>query len=125
MTTSIVFSPYPSGPTVTMNPDLVVEFTTRRASRNVLHEVIGSPDLYVTLREGGRRSGSWVMLFELEADAQECFDTHMLQGTFAIADTDRPAVACTYVTDGEAELQLDDETRSVWLVTVPYREAAL
>lgn len=106
----------------TTSPTLVLGYETTRESRNVVHDLIGG-GIAVALIAPRPRSGELRLFYPVEADAWAALALHAEETTFALTDTDRPAVGMTYaVGDGGVRLGLDETTRNHWVVTVSYQE---
>ncbi|TDW50999.1 carbohydrate binding protein [Curtobacterium sp. PhB42] len=103
------------------SPLLVDGWTESAESRNIINPVLGG-GVDVTPQAASKRSGSFVLVYQDEADAVAAFDMHRMATTFVLTDTDRPSVGMTYVLSGTVERTLDDESRDFWLVTVNYQE---
>jgi hypothetical protein len=104
-------------------PELVTGYQTARASRNVVHDLIGG-GIAVSLIAPRPRAGQLELLYPLEADGWAALALHARETSFDLVDDDVPDVSMSYVVDGSADLQLtlDDDTRRVWLLAVPYQE---
>jgi hypothetical protein len=66
------------------------------------------------------------MLFEDEAAATTAYTLLHGEYRWTLTDPDRPtSVGITFaVVDGDTAFELEDETRNLWLIRVPYREVA-
>lgn len=102
-------------------PDLVDGYEASLSSRNVIHDLIGG-DIAVTLVAPRPRSGTLALVYAVEADAWAGFNLHAVTDTFTIASDEVSAVDMTYVVDGDVQIALDEETRTVWVVSVGYQE---
>lgn len=115
-------------PTITngtdiITPVLVNGFTSSREARTVVHDILDRPAPDTSLRESGSRTGTLELLFTGEASAFAAETLHAGISVWSISDPDRPSIAMTYVVaGGSVERELDDETRDLWLVRVPFRE---
>lgn len=110
--------------TTTITPLLVTGYESTRQSRNVIHDIIGREDPEVTLRVAGLRTGTLEMLVSTLANALALEALHTPGVVMTLADVDLPGLNMDYVTSGDIGVQLDDETRDRWLVTVDYQEVA-
>ena len=106
----------------TITPLLVTAWDTLRDSQNVLHVILGKPEVDVTYRPAGLRAGTLEVLCEsLEAALQ-------LEGVVAaakklqLADPDHPAINMTFVASGKIAVQLDDETRLQATVSIDFQQ---
>lgn len=119
---TITFNPVPSDTPIEIAPALVIGYQTSRESGNIVHTIIGRSDPVVTLRPAKLRTGTLGMLFTTEADAWACVNAHAGTGTFTYADSDLTGADMTYVVDGSVNIQLDEGTQTVWMVSVDYQE---
>lgn len=111
-----------SNGTSTVTPVTVTGYAATRASRNVLHAIIGTPDPAVTLRPAGLRTGTLEALFDTRADAQSAVTILASDAALTFVDTDHPSISMTFVLDGDVTMALDDDTRALWLVSFDYQE---
>ena len=103
-------------------PVLVLGYEASRSVRTVVHDLIGG-GIAVTHVEPRPRSGILELLFETEATATACVTLHAADSSFEIVATDRPGIAMTYVVaGGDLSIALDDETRELWVLRVPFQE---
>lgn len=117
MTTTITYS----GGTLT--PELVDGYQAARSSRNVEHVVLGRAGSDFTLRPAALRSGTLTLLFPLEADAAEALTALSAPEAFTLASDDRTTLDMEFVVVGSgADMALDDATRDVWIVSLPFQE---
>lgn len=116
MTTTITAGIY------TITPDVVDGFSSVRRAGNIMHPVLGSDDVDVTYRPAKLRTGTLRLVFTDESDALEAELLHATGTVFVVASTDRDAVEMTYAVAGDITLDLDDETRDVWFLGIPYQE---
>lgn len=105
-----------------VQPNLVLGYAVSRKSANMIHTIIGRSDPDVTLKPAGLRTGKLEFFFLTLADALTADTIHKAEGTVALADTDLPALNMSYVTSGDIELELDDDTRKRWIVRVDFQE---
>lgn len=112
-----------SNGTTTITPDIVDGYFSARTVRNVLHDILDRPDPDVSFATAATRAGALRLVFALEADALAAVAAHADAATWTLTDIDRPTLDMAYVVaDGELSIALDDETRDIWIVTVPFRE---
>jgi hypothetical protein len=105
----------------TIQPDLVLEYSTARDSRNVYHDVVGKSEQDVSLEVDGKRYGTLKLFFSARADAVDAFAA-LAQGVpYEFADTDIPQVGMRFARDGSMTLRLTDD-RNHWIVDMDYRE---
>ena len=105
----------------TIQPDLVMEYSTARDSRNVYHDVVGKSEQDVSLEVDGKRYGTLKLFFSARADAVDAFAA-LAQGVpYEFADTDIPQVGMRFARNGPIKLELTDD-RNHWIVDMEYRE---
>ena len=108
---------------VVVRPRLVDGFTASREIRTVVHPVLNSESADVSLRAPGLRSGEFRMLVESQEDALYAFSVLAVPQVFTMSDPQVPAVEMLFVAaPGDLRLELDDATRKVWWVVVPFQE---
>lgn len=105
-----------------VSPRLVLGYQSERTAGNLIHPIIGRADPDVTLAAAGLRTGTLELLCLTLADALAVEDLHAGEGVCELEDTDAPGLGMYYVAAGKIELELDDETRAVWIVRVEYQE---
>lgn len=96
-------------------------YSTANRSRSVIHSLIGG-GIAVSLVAPDPRSGDLALLYETEADAQAAAQLHLLPTGFTLTDTESPSVSMTYVVDGDVSVELDQDTLTLWVVTVGFQE---
>jgi len=107
-----------------VSPSLVLGYKSTRQAGNLIHPIIQRTDPDVTLAPAGLRTGT-LELFCLDlAQALEVETLHAGAGVCQLEDTDLPALNMLYVAAGAIGLELDDETRLRWVVSVDYQEVA-
>lgn len=111
-----------SNGSTTITPSLVLGYTARRATRNVVHQVIGRPDPDVTLREAASRTGTLRLLFTTETAAHDAVEALASADVWALSEDDLTTIDMRFVASGEIEKALDDRTRTIWTVTADYTE---
>jgi hypothetical protein len=108
---------------VQVEPILVDGYETTRAARSVVHTVVGRTFPDVTLRAPGPRRGALRMLFATEAEAVRAFAILSEPRAFTLSEPDLPGIGMRFVVaDGDLSAGLDDTTRRVWWVRVPFVE---
>lgn len=100
---------------------VLAEYSATRASRNVIHNLIGG-GIAVSLVAPNPRSGVVEYLFADETAAWSCLALHANETTFVLTETSVPPVSMTYVVDGEVSIRLDQATSTAWIVAVGYQE---
>lgn len=96
-------------------------YATSLQSRNVIHDLIGG-GIAVSLVRPRPRSGQIALMYDTEADAYACVALHEQETTFTLTEPDVPNVSMTYVIDGDVTVELDEDTLTVWTVTVGFQE---
>ncbi len=107
--------------TTTITPQLVLGWESSSASNNIFHTVIGRSDPDVTLRGLATPTGTLKLLFVSQIAANACLALHQQAKTFVVTDSDITAANMTYAVAGVVTVTLDEETRAVWTVTVPFQ----
>jgi len=106
--------------TVAVIPSLVAGYDASRGTQHAFHPILGGgEDVYA--RVALPRTGTFTVAFENLADAQTLAD--MCAGTSVVtfADSDVPTIGMRFLADGQVRLSQDD-TRTIWLVTVDFHE---
>lgn len=117
MTTTIT---HPGG---TITPLLVDGYSATRASRNLEHVILGRSSSDFTLRPAALRRGELKMLFALESDAADAVTALSTPDTYTLVTDARTTLNMDFVVlDGGCQLALDEQTRDMWVVTVPFQE---
>lgn len=109
----------------TVTPTLVLGHEVSRRSRTVIHPILGRPDPDVTLREAALRRGTLRVLFPDAESAYVCFSMHAGLSVLTLTTPELPSASMSYVVDGDADLQLDEDTRERCVVEIPFQEVAL
>ncbi len=111
--------------TGTITPDEVDGFEASRAVRSIVHTILGRADPDITYRPASLRQGTLTLVFASGADAATAEAALLIPQVFTLTDTDVAQVAMSFiVADGDLVSSLDDSTRVVWLVRVPFQEVA-
>lgn len=116
MTTTI------SDGTDTLTATVMDGYNATRQSRTVLHPILGSNAPAVSLREAALRSGTHRLMFQTLTVAEDALAMLGSGYELTLADTDRANVAMTFVVSGDLRLELDDETRDLWVIEFEYQE---
>jgi len=103
-------------PTTILSP-----YEARAQSRSIVHDLIGG-GIAVSLVAPRPRAGVLDLLFETESDADAAFRLHFQETTFSLVESDHPSLGMTYVVDGDLSIALDEQTLTVWIVSVSYQE---
>lgn len=105
-----------------ITPTIVDGYQARREARTIVHPIVNRSNPDVTLRAAGLRVGQLRCVFAVEAAAVDAFNVFAVPQVFALTDPDRAIGMSFVVADGEIEIGLDDETRDVWVIVVPFVE---
>lgn len=106
-------------------PTIVDGYQARREARTIVHPIINRPNPDVTLRAAGLRTGALRCVFADEAEALSAFGIFSSPQVLALTDPDRASIAMSFVVaDGDLDIALDEVTRNVWIVRVPFVEVA-
>lgn len=106
--------------TTTLVPRLVLDVATYRASRSIVHEVLGSPSPDITLRPLGTRSGVLTLFVLTAADARALEELHLTGLPMTFTDPEAYQ-SMRYVVDGAVTVTYLAEVDR-WTVAVGYRE---
>lgn len=106
---------------VTLTPQVVDGWQQSRPSRVREHELIGGGSEFTRTRPGPRR-GTLTLVFASEEDAAAADLLHTTAPYVDLASDDRDLVNMRYIVTGDINVDLDPETRDVWVVTVGYTE---
>jgi len=109
---------------VSATPRLVVGLSTIRRGRNVVKDLVGTEEVAVDLRTAGKRSGTIVYLFESQADGVAAEQLHAAAAKITLTEPLWPSGGMAYVVDGDIALELDEDTQTVYLLAVDFREVA-
>lgn len=109
----------------TFTPEQVDGWRQSFEARNIVHELIGG-GIEVTHAPPAPRTFTLSLIFTDEADAAGCAQLHRDAPYIDLASDDRALVNGRYVlAEGAAvAVELDAETRDVWIVTVDATEVA-
>jgi len=109
--------------TTTITPILIDGYESTRASRNVVHAILGTPNPSVSLRPAGLRTGRLSALFENRAAAVALENVLAGAHVFTFTDTDT-TLSMLFVLDGDGQIitRLDPDTRRRWTVEWAYAE---
>ena len=106
-----------------ITPTIQDGYAAKIASRNRVHTILGRRDPDITFRPAGLRTGTLPLVFESRADAWAAAGTLVLPQQFTLTDPDVPEINMVFaVPEGDLEPTLDPDTRSVWLLNVPFQE---
>ena len=106
--------------TTVITPDQLLGFTASAEASTIVHDLLNGTTSYSLAndRPGG---GELALLFADRTAAWAAYEALGAPAVWTLADPDVPEVNSMLVRDGSRTIELDDETRSVWTVTVGYR----
>lgn len=116
MTTTI------SDGTTTLTATVMDGYNATRESRTVVRRILGSNAPALSLREAGLRSGTHRLMFASQTVAEAAVAMLGAGVEITLADTDRANVGMTFVVSGNLSIELDDDTRDLWVVEFEYQE---
>lgn len=106
-----------------ITPTIQDGYSASIPTRTLVHDILGRPDPDVTFRPAGMRAGTLPLVFADRAAAWAAAAVLVRGEVFTYDDPDLPEVGMAFVVGpGELTPRLDDETRDVWLLDVPFRE---
>lgn len=106
-----------------ITPEIVNGFEAEREARTIVHTILGRSDPDITLRPFGLRTGTLKLVFATGAEAAAAVTALTFPQVLALSDPDVPQVAMSFViTEGSLAPKLDPQTRTVWLIDVPFQE---
>lgn len=104
-------------------PEVVNGFEGSSEVRSIVHTVLGREDPDITFRPAGLRRGTLLLVFADGASANAAAAVLRIPQQFTLSDEDVPEVGMDFVVaGGDVRQTLDPETRTVWIVTVPFQE---
>ena len=104
-------------------PTLILEYVTARQSRTIVHDTLDG-GIAVSTKPARPRAGTLRLFYPVEGDAIAALNLFARDTTYTLSTPDRPSLDMTFVTEGNIELELNDETRHSWRVSVGYQEVA-
>ncbi|MFE7067484.1 hypothetical protein [Microbacterium sp. NPDC057658] len=109
-----------------ITPTVQDGYAARIKTRTRVHTILGRRDPDITFRPAGLRAGTLPLVFASRAAAWAAVDVLVVGQVFTFDDSDNPEIGMKFVVpEGELEPRLDDETRSVWLLDVPFQEVSV
>jgi hypothetical protein len=108
----------------TLTPILVLGHTVEAESRNVVHRILGG-GVDVTLRDALPRSGTLSVLCADAAAGYAMLAMHRAGSVLTLTDVDVPEVNMTYVVSGPVRLNLDEDTRELYVLEAEFQEVLL
>lgn len=108
-------------------PVLIDGYESERAAGTLVHRILGSPNVDVTLRPAGPRHGTLRLLFADEVTSAGAELALSRGEAYTLTVTDRATTHMRFVIPegGSITRTLDDDTRALWLVTVSFHEVTL
>lgn len=97
-------------------------YRSTRRGRNVLHRILGTGGVAVTVRGAGLRTGSLTVLMP-SIDIANSLVAALSTGAEAeLVSTDRPNIDMQFVVAGDTTLELDPATANHWWVIFDWQE---
>ena len=118
MTTTI------SDGTTSVTPKLILEYEHTRATRSLVHDVLGRADPDVTLRAAATRSGRIRALLVSPADVSTLDELLSAPAVLSIASTDEPRLDGLTFVVADADIRVTLEGQSTWFVEWTYQQVA-
>lgn len=106
----------------TVTPELVLGYRSSRPLNNLTHTILGRDDPAVTFKAAGLRTGTLQILCATHEQALLVELLHSDIGFFNLIDDDLPGLNMRYVPVDSIDMELDDESRQFWLVSVGFQE---
>lgn len=114
-----------TGPTGTIlredSPAMVLGYRTQRQGGAITHDILGG-GVDATVRTGGLRAGTLELLYVTEAAASASENMHRTATRLDLTSTELTTINMRYVVTGALERELEDQTRSLWVVRVGFQE---
>lgn len=93
--------------------------------RSIVHTILGRSDPDVTFRPSGMRTGTLSLVFAAQSDAWAAVAVLRVPQVLTLTDDDVAVVNMSFVVaPGDLRPTLDDATRTVWVLEVPFQEVA-
>ena len=109
-----------------ITPQLVDGYQASSEARTIVHPILNRSSPDITFRAAGLRTGTFRCLFRLEVDAVDAFAVFRTPQVLTITDDARTGIGMSFVVaDGDISVELDDKTRDLWWVEVPFQEVTL
>jgi hypothetical protein len=93
----------------TLTPLALTGYALTRPTRNVKHDIIGTPIPDITYADAGLRSGTLEFLFGSLAEAQAADSMFSDFGYTIMSDTDRDDIELKFVADGNIAVELAED----------------
>ncbi|WIB68804.1 hypothetical protein DEI93_07180 [Curtobacterium sp. MCBD17_035] len=120
MTTSLSMTV--GGVQTVVQPLLMLGYADTRNTNTVVHTVLGAAEPDVMWRPPSLRTGTFQFLFDNSDDAQTALTIVQNGAPALMDDTDRPELAMSFVASGSVSLELDDQTQTLWVLSVGFQE---
>lgn len=107
----------------TVTPDLVLGISAAREARTVVHDILERTDPDASIRPAALRKGTAELFFLDEFDVDDAAALFAGAHVWTLTDPERLSLEMVFVVaEGAIETELDPQTRTRWLLRVPYRE---
>lgn len=104
--------------------DLITGYSAEAQDRTIVHPILGSSSSDVVERPAGLRSGRMELLITGRSAAFAAFAAFGTPQTFTFT-ADLSELSMDFKrAGGNPEIELEDETRAIWLVRFPWLEIA-
>lgn len=111
-----------------ITPTLILELTEEAQGGNIVHPILGRSNPDVTLRPGGRRTGTIALGFagaNSEALSATARSVLLTAGLLTLVAPARPSLnGLTFVIPegGRVQRSIEPDTRNAWTVVLDYQE---
>lgn len=103
-----------------ITPTSVTEYGAEQAGGNIVHPILGSNNVHVTLRPAALRTGTLTLVFATAIAAASARVQHAAGGVFALTSPEVAVVDMSYVLDGT--LGTVQGKAGEWTITVDFHE---
>lgn len=107
-----------------ITPDTIDGWRAEQETGTITHRIIGRADPDVTFAPAGLRAGRMRLVFADELAAADALALLAAPAVWTLNVPERPTLDGMrfVVADDRLELELEDATRNVWLLWLPFRE---
>lgn len=108
--------------TGTITARALAEYRAQRPPRSIAHPIINAAEVDVTFRPAGLRDGSFRLVFDVPADADDALDILCIPQTFAFASTARDGLNMSFVIVQGTAPSIEVGAAGETVVFVPFQE---
>lgn len=120
MTVTIQAETAPANPTT---PLVAVGYSAARASRNIIHDIIGQAGPAVSLRPTGLRTGQLTLIYDDAALAAAAVALLARSAVFTLTDDELTLAGMRFVlAPGQITNTINPATLRHWTITAPFQE---